>query len=122
MIKQITFGTKFSPNGNRRCVRVNCDNGQVWTEVGTWTPDIIIASRQLTKFIDHLRVAGKVPFCTEPDVNGNFFLFDIDFVNETYEKGYCYRLANRADNVVAPRGRLHNLEEALKRLDFKKVN
>ena len=126
MNQQITFVTKFSPSGRRHAVRVawNTETNEVWTEVhdGAMSPDLVLAKRQLDKIRLQLRLGYKLEFCTEPDTNGNFFLFDVDFVNETYEKGYCYRLANRADNVVAPRGRLYNLEEALKWLGFKKVN
>ena len=36
--------------------------------------------------------------------------------------GYCYRYANRADNIVTSKKNLHKLAEILEKLDFKRVD
>ena len=125
MTKQITFGTKFSPSGKRHAVRVawNTVTNEVWTEVlgGTVSPDLVLAKKQLDKVRLQLRLSYKLEFCTEPDTNGNFFLFDINLLDRKYRMGYCFRYANRVDNIVTSKRNLHKLAEVLEKLGFERV-
>lgn len=126
MNQQITFVTKFSPSGKRHAVRVawSTVTNEVWTEVldRTLSPDLVLAKKQLDKVRLQLRLDYKLEFCTEPDTNGNFFLFDINLLDRRYRMGYCYRYANRADNIVTSKKNLHKLAEILEKLDFKRVD
>ena len=125
MNQQITFVTKFSPSGKRHAVRVawNTETNEVWTEVhdGAMSPDLVLAKRQLDKVRLQLRLDYKLEFCTEPDTNGNFFLFDINLLNRKYRMGYCFRYANRVDNIVTSKRNLHKLAEVLEKLGFERV-
>lgn len=126
MNQQITFVTKFSPSGRRHAVRVawNTVTNEVWTEVldGAMSPDLVLAKRQLDKVRLQLRLGYKLEFCTEPDPNGNFFLFDINLLDRKYRMGYCFRYANRVDNIVTSKRNLHKLAEVLEKLGFERVN
>ena len=56
----------------------------------------------------------KIQFCTQPDRNGNFLLLDIFPQIKAFRHGYCYRLANRADNIVLSRKEMRKLVDQLK--------
>lgn len=126
MNQQITFATKFSSSGRRHAVRVawNTVTNEVWTEVldGAMSPDLVLAKKQLDKIRLQLRLDYKLEFCTEPDTNGNFFLFDINLLDRRYRMGYCFRYANRVDNIVTSKRKLHELAEVLEKLGFERVD
>ena len=56
----------------------------------------------------------KIQFCTQPDRNGNFLLLDIFPKIKAFRHGYCYRFANRADNIVLSRKEVGKLVDQLK--------
>lgn len=55
----------------------------------------------------------KIQFCTQPDKNGNFLLLDIFPKIKSFRHGYCYRFANRADNIVLSRKEMRKLIDQL---------
>lgn len=120
----IKFTTPLNKNGNRSSLKLhaNGDNA-VWTEknTGCFGSDVKLSRKMLRRLEDHIRT-GLLKFCTELDINGNMFLMDINLEERTYKKGYCYRLGCRADDIVAPKRELDNLEKALEWIGFKRIN
>ena len=108
-------------------MRLNCilDTNTYWFE---WTyknyegakNELKLSKTMVTRFTNHVR-AGKVHCCTQPDINGNFFMVDLDLLKHTIERGYCYRLACRADDVVASKAQLSMLADWAESIGFKKI-